>query len=262
MRLGLVLAVLLVAMAARAERVHIPGPDGITLQAELFRPDSPRPVPAIVALHGCGGAFPARDSQWREIFLAAGHIVVFPDSFGSRGLKSQCRVHDRIATANGLRRLDALATATWLSAQIGVKPGGVVLLGWSDGGSTVLAAAEMRPDTSAGLIRGMIAFYPGCSVAAGKSGWQPIANLMILIGEADDWTPAAPCRRLAGQVGAKLDYISYPGAYHDFDAPVPVRVQHNIPRSRNADHSVHVGGDPVAAQDAIRRVAGFLAGLK
>ena len=200
MRLAVVLAVFLIALGARAEQVEIPGPDGITLQADLFRPNSPKPIPAIVALHGCGGAFPARDKQWREILLEAGHVVVFPDSFGSRGLKSQCRVRDRIATANGLRRLDALATATWLSAQPGVRPGGVMLLGWSDGGSTVLAAAETRPDMPLGLIRGMIAFYPGCSVAAGKSGWQPVAKLMILIGESDDWTPAAPCRRLASRI--------------------------------------------------------------
>lgn len=260
MRLGLVLAVFLVALGARAERVQIPGPNGIMLQAELFRPEAPKPVPAIVALHGCGGAFPARDTQWREILLAAGHVVVFPDSFASRGLKSQCQVPDRIATASGLRRLDALAAAGWLAAQPGVRAGGVVLMGWSDGGSTVLAAGEAGPDVPAGLIRGLIAFYPGCGAAARKPGWQPAARLIILIGEADDWTPAAPCHALASKVGAALQLTTYPGAYHDFDAPVPVRVRQNIPSSRNADKTVHVGGDPVAAEDAMRQVAAFLAG--
>ena len=260
MRRAIILVVWLTAVVAHAEPVQIPGPNGTMLQAELFRPANPKPVPAIVALHGCGGAFPSRDAQWREILLAGGHVVVFPDSFGSRGLKSQCRVRDRIATANGLRRLDALATARWLVAQPGTPPGGVVLMGWSDGASTVLAAAETRDDVPAGLIRGLIAFYPGCSAAMHKSGWQPVARLMLLIGDADDWTPAAPCRRLAGQVGCALQFISYPGAYHDFDAPVPVRTQRNIPHSQNADHSVHAGGDPVAAQDAIKRVAAFLAG--
>ena len=190
MRLAILLTIWLAAGFAHAERVQIPGPDGIMLQAELFRPDNPQPVAAIVALHGCGGAFPARDTQWREILLAAGHVVVFPDSFGSRGLKSQCQVRDRIANSGGLRRLDALAAARWLTAQPSVPRGGVVLLGWSDGGSTVLATGEAGRDTPPGLIKGLIAFYPGCAGASRKPGWQPVAKLMILMGESDDWTPA------------------------------------------------------------------------
>ena len=263
MRLISIVAVCLLGFCADAlaERVQIPGPGGVMLQADLFRPDAPKPVPAIVALHGCGGPFPSRDKQWREILLAAGHVVVFPDSFASRGLKSQCGVRNRIATAGGLRRLDALAAAGWLAAQSGVPAGGVVVMGWSDGGSTVLAAGEARADVPAGLIRGLIAFYPGCGAASRKAGWQPVAKLAILIGADDDWTPAAPCRTLAGHVGAALSLTSYPGAYHDFDAPVPVRIRPNVAYSASPDHSVHVGGNPVAALDAFSRVAEFLAGL-
>ncbi len=258
MRLTIIIVICLLTYAARAEPVQIAGPNGILLQADLFRPDTPKLVPAIVALHGCGGPYPSRDKQWREILLAAGHVVVFPDSFGSRGLKSQCGVRDRIATSGGLRRQDALATAAWLAAQPGVPPGGVVLLGWSDGASTVLAAGEARATVPAGLIKGLIAFYPGCAGASRTAGWRPVADLMILIGDADDWTPAAPCRTLADHVGPALRLTVYPGAYHDFDAPVPVRIRHNVAFSENADHSVHAGGDPVAAQDAIKRVTAFL----
>ena len=261
MRMVLAVLFCLIAGVARAEKIQIPGPDGISLHADLYRPDTPTNVPAIVALHGCGGPFGSRDKQWRDKLLAEGHIVVFPDSFGSRGLKSQCRERNRIATAGGLRRLDALATAKWLAAQPGTPAGGVVLLGWSDGGSTVLAAGQARADVPAGLLRGLIAFYPGCAGASRAADWQPAAKLLILMGEADDWTPAAPCHVLAGHVGARLNLTTYPGAYHDFDAPVPVRTQHNIPFSQNPDHSVHAGGNPDAAQDAMRRVTAFLGAL-
>jgi dienelactone hydrolase len=54
-----------------------------------------------------------------------GHIVLFPDSFGSRGLGSQCRERNRVATSSGLRRLDASAAATWLAAQPYAPKGGV-----------------------------------------------------------------------------------------------------------------------------------------
>ncbi len=251
----------LIGFGARAEPVTLAGPGGLALKAQMFRPAVARDVPAIVALHGCGGPFGARDRQWREKLLAEGHILLFPDSFGSRGLKSQCQERNRLATAGGLRRQDALAAAQWLVAQPGTPQGGVVLLGWSDGGSTVLAAGEARADLPAGLLRGLVAFYPGCTGAAHSPGWQPAAPLLILMGEADDWTPAAPCHALAAQVGARLSLTTYAGAYHDFDAPVPVRTRQNIPSSQNADHSVHAGDDPAAAQDALRRVSAFLAGL-
>ena len=260
MRLLLALGFLLVATPLRAEPVTFVGPDGITLKAELHRPGGVAKTPAVVALHGCGGPFAARDAQWAEALTRAGHIVLFPDSFGSRGLGSQCRERNRVATSSGLRRRDAIAAAAWLAAQPGTPPGGVALLGWSDGGSTVLATARGRDDLPPGLIRGFIAFYPGCRGAAATRGWQPAAPLTILMGTADDWTPIAPCRALAAQA-ANVTLIAYDGAYHDFDAPTPVRVLKNIPTSQNADGSVHAGGDRAAREAALMRVPAILAGM-
>ena len=67
----------------------------------------------IVALHGCGGPFPSRDRQWAQILTEGGHPVLFPDSFGSRGLVSQCGVRNRSVASGRLRRTDALAAAAW-----------------------------------------------------------------------------------------------------------------------------------------------------
>jgi poly(3-hydroxybutyrate) depolymerase len=70
----------------------------VVLEATLFRPEiAVAGDAAVVALHGCGGPYPARDTQWRDRLLgrdrllADCHILLFPDSFGSRGLRSQCR---------------------------------------------------------------------------------------------------------------------------------------------------------------------------
>src|SRR6185312_11509931 len=136
-------ALLLVTVAAaRAEQVTIQEPDGFLLRAALFRPaPGVHAGASVVALHGCGGPVPSRDRQWAEVLTRAGHPVLFPDSFGSRGLGSQCRLVDRRVTAAGLRRDDALAAARWLAAQPFVAPGGVVVMGWSYGGSTTLALA-------------------------------------------------------------------------------------------------------------------------
>ena len=251
---------LLLTLPARAETVTIPGPEGVELRAELLLPEGVPVAPAVVALHGCGGPYPQRDAQWGEWLRRHGHIVLFPDSFGSRGLGSQCREARRAVTASGLRRRDALAAAQWLFDRPGTPPGGVVLLGWSDGGSTVLAAGR---DTAKrrGLIRGLVAFYPGCGAAARLGGWQPVAPMLLLHGEADDWTPIRPCRHLAEEVGAALTFVAYPGAWHNFDVDIPVRQMRNIPSSQRGDGIVHTGGDPAARADAMARVPAFLAGL-
>jgi dienelactone hydrolase len=252
--------VMLTIGPARAEFVTLPGPEGVTLKARFFRPAGPVVAPAVVALHGCGGPFPARDDQWRDRLLADGHIVLFPDSFGSRGLGSQCRETHRIATANGLRRKDAIAAAQWLTAQPGVPPG-IVLMGWSDGASTTLATSRVAADLPPNLIRGFVAFYPGCRGLM-RPGYRPAAPVLILQGEIDDWTPFAPCRDAVAHLATPMvQQHGYPNAYHDFDAPVPVKVTFNIPSSQNADKSVHAGMNPEARADALARVPAFIATL-
>jgi dienelactone hydrolase len=146
----------------------------------------------------------------------------------------------------------------WLAAQPGTPPGGIALLGWSDGGSTVLAAGRVAPDLPAGLLRRVVAFYPGCRAASVSSTWQPAAPFLILHGAADDWTPVAPCLALAAKHPEMVMIHTYPGAYHDFDSPVKLHVLHRIPSSQNADHSVHLGGNPAARADAFTRVVAFL----
>src|SRR3954463_1056217 len=105
---SLLLAVAIVVAAgaggpgrARAgEQVEIPHGEQ-RLPAVLYRPQGDGPFPSAVALHGCGGLFNstgkifARLNDWGERLAAAGIAAVFPDSFGPRGLSSQCRVSER-----------------------------------------------------------------------------------------------------------------------------------------------------------------------
>jgi dienelactone hydrolase len=242
--------------------VTFPGPGGIALRARLVLPAGPPVAPAIVALHGCGGPYPARDFAWARRLSARGHAVLLPDSFGSRGLGSQCRVAHRRVTPGGLRRQDALAAVRWLAGRPFAPPGGVALLGWSNGGSTVLAAGRAAPDAAPGLIRGLVAFYPGCGAALARAGWRPAAPLLILIGADDDWVSPAACRALAAGFPGRITVIAYPGAYHDFDVPDrPVRTLTGLAFSARGSGVAHVGTDPAARADALRRVPAFLAAL-
>ncbi len=186
----------------------------------------------------------------------AGHVVLLPDSFGSRGLGSQCGTTHRTVTPEGLRRRDAIASAQWLMARSETPAGGVAMMGWSNGGSTVLATARAAPDVPPGLFRRFAAFYPGCESLVKQGNWKSSAPVLILIGESDDWTPAPPCHELASRDAADITLVGYPGAYHDFDAPDrPIKVRNG---TTTASGMATTGTNEPGRQDALRRVPGWL----
>ena len=241
------------------QRVAIPAPGGVTLDAALVRPDGPSHGPAVVALHGCSGPFASRDGSWTEMLVRTGHTVLLPDSFGSRGLGSQCGVADRSVDASHVRRADAIAAAEWLSRQPDVPPGGIDLLGWSNGGTTVMWTIPRQPAPPPGLFRRFVAFYPGCRTESLDAAWQPSGPLMILVGALDDWTPAAPCRIVAARFPHRITLVVYPEAYHDFDAPDRPVVEHSgLATPPGGTGHAHTGTNAAARQDALRRVPAFL----
>ena len=258
-----------VVQSARAEQVEFPGKD-VTLRGELFRPEGAGPFPAVVALHGCGGLYgksgglSPRHADWAKRFTDAGFIVLFPDSFGSRGADSQCKTDDRVARASRERPDDAIAAAGYLKSRSDVKPDAVNLLGWSNGGSTVLyTLRKTARGQGAQPFAKAIAFYPGCRVPLERGNWRSAIPFLLLIGEADDWTPAEPCRSLvheAEAAGESVSLVTYPGAYHDFDHPdLRVRVRRGLAFTANGSGVAHTGTNAAARADSIERVMAFLA---
>lgn len=261
MKSFLALLAFLTHAGLHVQRVEIPADNGVRVDAALVRPNGPSTGPAVVALHGCGGPFATRDGQWAVALARAGHIVLLPDSFGSRGLGSQCRNADRTVKPSGVRRHDAIAAAKWLMRQPGTPLGGVDLVGWSNGGGTVLFTAAQRPDLPAGLFRRFVAFYPGCKTEARTANWAPSGPLMILVGANDDWTPAAPCRDLAARFPGRIELHVYPDAWHDFDAPDrPVRALRGLATPPSGTGVAHTGTNAPARADALARVPVFLSG--
>ena len=176
MKAFLALLVYLHAAAVHVERVTVAGANGVSLDAALVMPETPKP-PSVVALHGCGGPFASRDGEWAVALVKAGHIVLLPDSFGSRGLGSQCGTKDREVTSWGLRRLDAIDAAHWLKGQPQTPAGAIDLIGWSNGGSTVLETARAADDLPHGMFERFVAFYPGCPAKNEDPDWKPAAPL-------------------------------------------------------------------------------------
>jgi dienelactone hydrolase len=245
----------------------------------VVRPEGLGPFPAVVILHDCSGLGPRSSgapARWSRELTARGYVVVIPDSFTTRGFpEGVCtdasRSRGEVAPAR--RVVDAYAALAHARALPFVDGRRVGLMGGSHGGSTTLAAMAAPESEWEALARarrggfaGAVALYPGCRAALGswhadRGTYRAVAPLLILIGDKDDWTPAAPCVALARSsqpTEHPVEIVVYPGAHHSFDSDRPVRfvasrVNMNAPGGRGAT----TGGDPGAWADSIRRVTEF-----
>lgn len=257
----LALLAFLQAAHAQVARVNIPEPDGTVLQAALVEAAEPARRPAVVALHGCGGPFPHRDGPWALALAKQGHTVLLPDSFGSRGLGSQCRVERGRLPVVPTRRNDAIAAAEWLAARADTPKGGVVLMGWSNGGATVMWTADASRPPPPGLFRRFVAFYGGCRTELASADWRPAGPLLILAGANDDWVPAAACKPLAARFPGLIRLEVFPDAWHDFDAEDdPVHEMHGLATPPSDTGTAHAGMNPAARAEARRIVPAFVDG--
>lgn len=255
----LALLAYLAATGLSVEHARIRAGDGIVLDAALVRAATPGKAPAVIGLHGCDGPNANRDGSWAVTLARHGHSVLLPDSFGSRGLPSQCRERNRTVHPDPQRRADAIAAGEWLRGQDGLASEGIVLLGWSHGAMTTLATARRTDDQANALFLRYVAFYPGCSAFMRDAAWQPAGQVLLMIGSADDWTPAPPCERLGSRFPERIELVVYPGAYHGFDVPDrPIRRLSGIATTR--DGIAMVGTDPAARDDSLARVPAFING--
>jgi dienelactone hydrolase len=252
-------AALLLAMPAHAadfQVLDVPSADGTAIKTRVARPAGAGPFPAIVLLHGCGGLLDERgriserEVDWTDRFVAAGYLVAVPDSFGSRGKGSQCGVAPENQVRPWVeRKADATGLQRWLAAQPNVDRGRIALMGFSHGAMTTVFSLNV-PGYAA-----FVALYPACGGALRNRGPLPSVPMLMLLGERDDWTPAAPCQEFA-KLSPRIRVHTYPGAYHQFDAP-------NLPqrqiRGMGASGVVTVATNSAARADAIQRVPAFLA---
>jgi dienelactone hydrolase len=242
---------------------------GMTLRAQLFKPDGDGPFPTVIALHSCGGlagrsepVLP-RYRDWAEELLKDGKAVLLPDSFGSRGLGPQCRANERKVRARRERVEDIAAARQWLTQQTWVAQDRVSLIGWAHGASALLWAVrpQLTTRSTAPDLRSAIAFYPDCRISAGL-GWSARVPTLLLIGGKDDVSSPPACRAMidgARGRSALTRIVVYPAAYHDFDrVNLPVHAVSGGADAAQPEHG-HVGSDPDARADAQKLVAEWLA---
>ncbi|KWR88105.1 dienelactone hydrolase family protein, partial [Cupriavidus sp. IDO] len=278
-----------------AQLVRLPGEAGMpTLTAYWFVPREgtvPRtqPFPVVVALHGCGGllgttrtdgrgnaaegadagiALQGRYREYAQWLTERGYAVLMPDSFSARG-KPQGVCPEPVesrAIDDRTRRADALAALRWVARQPGIDTGRIVLLGWSNGAQAVLATIDAsRPwplDTP--QVERAVAFYPGCKRAVQQHNFRLRAPMLLMIGGADDWTPATRCAMLqsavlARQPNARFRLEIYPGAYHGFDGTSELHMRRDVPGGTRRGRGVTIGGDAMARVAALAQLDSWLA---
>jgi dienelactone hydrolase len=275
-RIAAALATACLAVPASAQMaVSIPSSDlsrgpGLMLKGFWFQVESTAPAPAVVMLHGCGGPYDKkgvlsqRMLDYARLINKAGMHALVVDSLTPRGETQICtqKVGKRLITQAN-RRLDALSSLEWLAARSDVDATKLGLLGWSNGGSTVLAATnERHKEVAAAAVKPTfaIAFYPGCEADL-RRGYETTTRLLMMVGESDDWTPAEPCRKLAAAAaghGQPPEFEAYPGAFHGFDSTAPVRVRTDVPNGVHPGKGVTVGGNPEALKLSRERFVRFL----
>jgi dienelactone hydrolase len=263
------------------------------IRTEVMKPAGNGPFPAVVIMHDCSGLGPRSSGspmRWARQLVDNGYVIAIPDSFSTRGFPNGVCTDPapgRRDVGPDQRVADAYAALAHLRTLPYVDGSRIAIMGGSHGGSTTLASVAAPQSEGEPLaqekqhgFRAAVAFYPGCAAPYGswrtvRQGvgtastlrnvgvYKPVAPLLILIGEEDDWTPAEPCRRMV-EISRREGYPAsikvYPGAHHAFDsnAPVrynPARINANSPTGRGAT----TGGDPQAWDDSVREVVAFFA---
>jgi dienelactone hydrolase len=217
----------------------------------LFKPPGAGPFPAVVYVQGCGGInaplLRAVNKTTTDHLLAKGVAILIVDPFTPRneptGVCANLGDQEKASQYFSRGSNDILAALKVLEAMPDIDTKHIFLQGYSYGAIASLIATETKNPANHAKIAGVIAYYPLC-----YDGVDPSVPVLVLIGEKDDWTPAAKCQAVTGKTD--FEVVVYPGATHVFNQPS------EKPRDFLGHHFVY---DEMATQDAQQRADAFMA---
>jgi dienelactone hydrolase len=238
--------------------------------AQIFTPRGRGPFPAVVLLHGCHGVSDSTRA-WARWFRQRDYVALIVDSWAARGIADGCvRAAPEVPSTE--RFDDLMGALQYLRSQPAVDSGRVGVVGWSNGGVFAMAAVNgpsLARTRARGVVipepgfRAAVAVYPGgCPSLVYELAVRP---LLVLIGDADDWTESGPCIEMVEGMrrrGADASLVLYHGAVHYFDVEGPRR--RFLPEVENDNRpggccGATVGYDAAAATDARQRIEEFFA---
>jgi dienelactone hydrolase len=233
--------------------ISIPVDDPTTkaIAGALFKPAGTGPFPGVVYMSGCSGpTYPGEIALERTVvdhLLAKGIATLIVDPFTPRNeMEGVCALmndsnYTQYFTRGGN---DAVAALKVLKAMPEIDPNRVFLQGYSYGAISSLFATDTNtPGAHDTKIAGLIAHYPYCYDNVG-----PSVPTLVLIGEKDDWTPAAACQKVSGK--PNFEVVVFPDSTPGFVAPMGKPVEYQ------GHHIAHNGKTTLDAQ---QRADAFMA---
>ena len=168
-----------------------------------------KPAPTVIVGHPCSGAMGHPD-DWARQLNQWGFNAVNLDSFTPRKLKDVCLggVPSWPRSRDAYAMVEIILSSDWHAGKIGY-------IGFSHGASTGIYIAK---DTKNKKIDAIVSYYPAC-VELHQSTIsifdKPKVPIMLALGAADDWTPAADC--LSNKKNYEVHLFE--NAHHSFDVP-------------------------------------------
>jgi len=206
-------------------------------------------VPAMIYMHGSGGGFTKsaneRINPWLKMFNEMGIATFKIDSFKGRGVKST--VGDQRAVSSAEMVVDVYKALDLLSKHPRIDAARIGLIGESKGGIVTLASYWKPLRDAIGTETQFALHIALYGLAFDFQTFEFTgAPFLALIGEEDDWTPAAPWIPLVEKLkkhGYDAELVIYPDAYHCFDANYdPIRYSKGF-SNRDCRFSIRSDGE-------------------
>jgi dienelactone hydrolase len=192
-------------------------------------------VPAMVISPSCSGVAVAQTNLAQRL-NQIGIATFIVDSFTGRGIVGGiCTGTNTLSTAANVA--DAFYALKLLATHPSIDSARIGIIGQSEGG--MVASATAFDGLRRGVISDTLKFaahiglYPaGCDLR----WWSPNMTgspMLMLLGQADDWTPAQSCMDYGltiRSVGTPITTIVYPGAQHGWDSSSTTAVDFNAQR--------------------------------
>ena len=194
----------------------------LTIPTDSLKPN--KKYPLIIGVAGSLG-WRKHHLEYMDMYQKDGFATFELNSFKSRNITSTVGSQDEVTTAAII--LDAYRALEKLALHPYINKDKVSITGWSLGGGVSLFSGWMplkNAITSDVSFASHLAFYPPCFINPENREFTK-APIHILIGELDNWTPAAPCSDMIDKLGdkANISLTTYPDSHHSFDSETPVQ---------------------------------------
>ena len=193
----------------------------LSIPMDSLHPD--KKYPLIIGVAGSLG-WRKHHLEYMEMYQQNGFATFELNSFKSRDITSTVGSQDEVTIAAII--LDAYRALEKLAEHPNIDKEKVSITGWSLGGGVSLFSGWMpvkNAITTSVSFASHLVFYPPCFINPENLAFTQ-APIHILIGEKDNWTPAAPCSNLIKKLEGKANIAltTYPESHHSFDSETPV----------------------------------------